>query len=37
MMADIESFTLGHVESSLSVNLKKLVEPLMERVLGDDL
>jgi hypothetical protein len=37
MMADIEGFCLGHVESSLNVNEKLLVEPLLDRVLGDDL
>jgi hypothetical protein len=37
MMVDIEGFALGHVEDSLNVNEKKLVEPLLERVLGDDI
>ena len=37
MMADIEGFCLGHVEASLIVNEKKLVMPLLERVLGDDI
>ena len=37
MMADIEGFCLGHVESSLNVNEKKLMEPLLDSVLGDDI
>ena len=37
MMADIEGFPLGHVESSLNVNEKKLVEPLLDKVLGEDM
>jgi hypothetical protein len=37
MMSDIEGFALGHVEDSLNVNEKKLVEPLLERVLGEDM
>jgi len=36
-MADIEGFCLGHVEASLNVNEKKLVEPLLEKVLGEDM
>ena len=37
MMADIEGFPLGHVESSLNMNEKLLVETLLDRVLRDDL
>jgi len=37
MMADIEGFCLGHIEASLNVNEKKLVMPLLDRVLGDDI
>jgi hypothetical protein len=37
MMADIEGFPLGHVEDSLNVNEKKLVEPLLDKVLGEDI
>ena len=36
MMVDIEGFCLGHVESSLNVKEKRLVEPLLDRVLGDE-
>jgi len=36
-MADVEGFPLGHVEGSLNVNEKRLVEPLLDRVLGDGL
>ena len=36
-MADVEGFPLGHVEDSLNVNEKQLVEPLLDRVLGDGL
>jgi len=37
MMADIEGFPLGHVEASLNVNEKRLVEPLLDKVLGEDI
>jgi hypothetical protein len=37
MMADIEGFPLGHVEDSLNVNEKRLVEPLLDKVLGEDI
>jgi hypothetical protein len=33
----MEGFPLGHVEASLNVNEKKLVEPLMDKVLGEDI
>lgn len=36
-LVDIEGFPLGHVEASLNVNEKKLVEPLMDKVLGEDI
>jgi hypothetical protein len=34
-MADVEGFPLGHVEDSLNVNEKRLVEPLLDKVLGE--
>jgi hypothetical protein len=37
MMADIEDFSLGHIEDSLNVNEKRLVEPLLDKVLGEDI
>ena len=36
-LVDIEGFPLGHVEAPLNVNEKELVEPLLDRVLGDDI
>ena len=33
----MENFPLGHVEALANVNEKKLVEPLLERLLGEDL
>jgi hypothetical protein len=36
-LTDIEGFPLGHEESPLNVNEKQLVEPLLDRVLGEDL
>jgi len=36
-LVDIEGFPLGHVEASLNVNEKKLVEPLLDRLLGEDI
>ena len=36
-LVDIEGFPLGHVEASLNVNEKMLVEPLMDKVLGEDI
>ena len=36
-LVDIEGFPLGHVEASLNVNEKQLVEDLLNRVLGEDL
>jgi len=35
-LVDIEGFPLGHVEASANVNEKRLVEPLLERLLGED-
>jgi len=35
-LVDIEGFPLGHVEASVNVNEKKLVEPLLDKVLGED-
>jgi len=34
-LVDIEGFPLGHVEASLNVNEKQLVEALLDKVLGD--
>ena len=34
---DIESFPLGHVEAPANVNEEKLVEPLLDRLLGEDM
>jgi len=34
-LVDIEGFPLGHVEASLNVNEKQLVEALLHKVLGD--
>jgi hypothetical protein len=36
-LVDTEGFPLGHVEASLNVNEKMLVEPLMDKVLGEDI
>ena len=36
-LVDIEGFPLGHEESPLNVNEKQLMEPLLDRVLGEDL
>jgi len=36
-LVDIEGFPLGHVEASLNVNEKMLVEPLMDKILGEDI
>jgi len=36
-LVDMEGFPLGHVEASLNVNEKMLVEPLMDKVLGEDI
>ena len=36
-LVDIEGFPLGHIEASLNVNEKKLVEPLLDRLLGEDI
>jgi len=36
-LVDIEGFPLGHVEAPLNVNEKKLVEPLLDRVLGENI
>ena len=35
-LVDAEGFPLGHVEASVNVNEKKLVEPLLDRLLGED-
>ena len=34
---DIEGFPLGHVEAPANVNEKKLVEPLLDNLLGEDI
>jgi len=36
-LVDIEGFPLGHIESPLNVNEKQLMEPLLDRVLGESL
>jgi hypothetical protein len=36
-LVDIEGFPLGHVEASVNVNEKMLVEALLAKVLGEDL
>jgi hypothetical protein len=36
-LVDVEGLPLGHVEASANVNEKKLVEPLLERLLGEDI
>ena len=36
-LVDIEGFPLGHVEAPVNVNEKKLVEPLLDKVLGEDI
>lgn len=36
-LADIEGLPLGHVEASANVNEKKLVEPLLEGLLNEDI
>jgi hypothetical protein len=36
-LADIEGFPLGHVEASVNVNEKMLVEPLLDKLLGEDI
>jgi len=36
-LVDIEGFPLGHEEASANVNEKKLVEPLLDRLLGEDI
>jgi len=36
-LVDIEGFPLGHVEASVNVNEKRLVKPLLDRLLGEDI
>jgi hypothetical protein len=36
-LVDIEGFPLGHVEASANVNEKRLVEPLLDRLLGENI
>ena len=36
-LVDMEGFPLGHVEASANVNEKKLVEPLLDKLLGEDI
>ena len=36
-LVDIEGFPLGHVEAPANVNEKMLVEPLLDKVLGEDI
>ncbi|GEM_PF-597124 len=36
-LVDMDGFPLGHLEASANVNEKKLVEPLLDRLLGEDI
>jgi len=36
-LVDIEGFPLGHLEASANVNEKRLVEPLLDKLLGEDI
>jgi hypothetical protein len=36
-LVDIEGFPLGHVEAPANVNEKMLVEPLLDRLIGEDI
>jgi hypothetical protein len=36
-LVDIEGFPLGHLEAPANVNEKRLVEPLLDRLLGEDM
>jgi hypothetical protein len=36
-LVDIEGFPMGHVEAPANVNEKKLVEPLLDRLLGENI
>jgi hypothetical protein len=36
-LVDIEGFPLAHTEAPVNVNEKKLVEPLLDRLLGEDM
>ena len=36
-LVDIEGFPLGHVEAPANVNEKNLVEPLLDKLLGEDI
>ena len=36
-LVDIEGFPLGHEEAPANVNEKSMVEPLLDRVLGEDI
>jgi hypothetical protein len=36
-IVDVEGFPLGHVEASVNMNEKMLVEPLLDKVLGEDI
>jgi hypothetical protein len=36
-LVDVEGFPLGHVEASANVNEKKPVQPLLEKLLGEDI
>jgi hypothetical protein len=35
-LVDVEGFPLGHIEASANANEKRLVEPLLDRLLGED-
>jgi hypothetical protein len=36
-LVDVEGFPLGHVEAPANVNEKKLVEPLLDRLVGENI
>jgi len=36
-LVDVEGFPLGHVEASVNVNEKMLMEPLLDKILGEDI
>ncbi|MCJ7767376.1 transposase [Candidatus Bathyarchaeota archaeon] len=36
-LVDVEGLPLGHVEASVNVNEKRLVKPLLDRLLGEDM
>ena len=36
-LVDVEGFPLGHIEAPVNVNEKRLVEPLLDKLLGEDI